>query len=136
MIPRLSTWLVVALLGGVFVAGCGSSSSSTSTSTSSSQSSQSGAPAAATTSSSSSTVPAVASAAIAQAVAACKHGVQAASTLSASTRTKIEAICNKAASGDLNAAREAARQLCIELVNASPVPAGSAKEQALAACKK
>jgi ABC-type phosphate transport system substrate-binding protein len=131
MIPRLSTWLAVALLGGVLVAGCGSSSTSSSTSTS-----QSTTTAAATTSAGGSTVPAVANnAAVQQAVAACKHGVQSASTLSSSAKAKIEGICNKAGNGDLNAATEAARELCVELVNASPLPASSAKEQAIAACK-
>lgn len=133
MISKLSTWLAVALVGAVFVAGCGSSSTSSSTSGSTNTSST----AASNTSSGGSTIPAVAnSAAVQQAVAACKHGVQSASTLSSSAKQRIEGICNKAGSGDLNAAREAARELCVELVNASPLPSGSIKEQALAACKK
>jgi hypothetical protein len=132
MVSRLSTWLAVALLGGVLVAGCGSSSS-TSSSTSTSQSTTT---AAASTTAGGTTVPAVAnSPAVQQAVAACKHGVQSASTLSSSAKAKIEGICDKAGKGDLNAAREAARELCVELVNSSPLPASSAKEQAIAACK-
>ncbi len=130
MVSRLSTWMALVLAGGVLVAGCGSSSTSTTTT------SQSTTSAAATTVGSGSTVPAVANnPAVQEAVAACKHGVQAASGLSSNTKTKIEGICDKAASGDANAAKEAARELCIELVNASPVPAGSIKEQALSECR-
>jgi hypothetical protein len=129
MVSRLSTWTVLALAGGVLVAGCGSSTSTTTTS-------QSTTTAAATTASSATSVPAVANnPAVQEAVAACKHGVQSASGLSSNTKAKIEGICNKAASGDENAAKEAARELCIEIVNASPVPSGSIKEQAIAACK-
>ncbi len=132
MIPRLTTWLAVALAGGVLVAGCGSSSTSTSTTTTS----QSTSTAVATTASSGTAVPAVANnPAVQEAVAACKHGVQSASGLSSSSKAKIESICDKAANGDANAAKEAARELCIEIVNASPVPSGSIKEQAIAACK-
>lgn len=129
MIPRLTTWLAVALTGGVLLTGCGSSTSTTSTS-------QSTSTAAATTASSGTAVPAVANnPAVQQAVAACKHGVQSASGLSSNTKAKIEGICDKAGSGDENAAKEAARELCIELVNASPLPAGSIKERAIAECK-
>jgi hypothetical protein len=130
MISRLTTWTALALAGGVLIAGCGSSSTSTTTT------SQSTTTAAATTASSGTAVPAVSdSAAVQQAVAACKHGVQSATGLSSSSKAKIESICDKAANGDVNAAKEAARELCIEIVNASPVPAGSIKEQAIAACK-
>ncbi len=52
-----------------------------------------------------------------------------------STREKLEAICEKAASGDVNAKREAAEEACQELVNGSSLPAGKAKNRALAACK-
>jgi hypothetical protein len=129
MVSRLSAWTALALAGGVLVAGCGSSSTSTTTT------SQSTTTAAATTAGGS-TVPAVANnPAVQEAVAACKHGVQSASGLSSNTKAKIEGICDKAASGDENAAKEAARELCIEIVNASPVPSGSIKEQAIAACK-
>jgi hypothetical protein len=68
------------------------------------------------------------------AVAACKTTIQAAPTLPASVKTKVEGVCNKAASGDLEGARKAAKEVCVEVINASPVPS-SAKEQALAACK-
>jgi len=69
-------------------------------------------------------------------VKACKQGVQAVPTLSSSTKGKIEAICNKAGSGDDSVRRKATQEICEELVNASPLPSGSSKDRALAACEK
>jgi hypothetical protein len=134
MIRRLSACLVVAVLGGAFIAGCGSSSSSTS----SSQTVTTAAPAAAgTTSTSAAAISGSGSNSVEvqQAVAACKAAIHAAPTLTASTKTKLEGVCNKAASGDVAGARKVAREVCVEVVNASPVPSGPAKEQALASCK-
>jgi hypothetical protein len=68
-------------------------------------------------------------------VASCKHGVEQLPTLRASTRAKLVTICEKAGSGDPNATRKAAEEACREIVNASPLPAGSAKDRALAGCK-
>jgi ABC-type transport system substrate-binding protein len=124
MIRRLSTWLTVALLGGLLLAGCGSSSSSSSSSTP-----------AATTTTTTTTSTTSSNPAVAAAVAACKSGVQAASTLSASTKHKIEGVCEKAAGGDKEAARKAAQEVCEELINSSPLPSSSAKEEALKTCK-
>jgi hypothetical protein len=132
MIGRLSAFLIVAVLGGAFVAGCGSSS------TSSSQSTSTAAPtspaAAGTTSTSATSTPSGAnSAAVQAAVAACKT-FQAAPNLPANVKTKVEGVCNKAAGGDLEGARKATKEVCVEVINASPMPS-AAKEQALAACK-
>ena len=119
---RLSTWLVVAVLGGVFVAGCGSSSSSTSTS-----------PTASGTSSTSAY-----QAEINKVIAACKTTVQAVPSLTASERTKAEGTCDEGAGGSgnnpLEAAHNAAKEVCVEVTNASPL-SGAEKDQALAACK-
>jgi hypothetical protein len=68
-------------------------------------------------------------------VTACKRGVQLLPHLPQSAKERLEAICEKAASGDVNTKRKAAEEACRELVNASPLPAGAAKERALAACK-
>lgn len=127
MIRKLSTWLLVVLVGGVLIAGCGSSSSSSSKSTP--------APTTSSSTSSSSQSGGASNPAVAEAVARCKQGVQAAPTLSSSTKGKLEGICDKAANGDPEEVRKAAQEVCTEVVNASPLPAGSAKEQALAACK-
>lgn len=125
MVTKRSPLLAVVLLCGVLIAGCGSSSSSTTTTTTSTA-----------TPTTSTTVPTGASSQItAAAVAACKAGV-AHAAVSSSVKAKLETICNEAASGNLNAAREAAKKVCVEIVNASPIPAGAAKEAALGACNK
>jgi hypothetical protein len=129
MFRQSSKWLVVVLASGVLVAGCGSSSSSSSGSSSQSGSTSS-TPAASTTSSTSTP----SGAGVAQAVAACKSAVQKAPTLSASAKAKIEGICDKVAT-DPSAARTAAKEVCVEVVNSSPIPSGPLKEKALAGCK-
>ena len=133
MFRMRSPLFVVALLCGVLVAGCGSSNSSSTTTGSTSTS----APASTSTSTpkSTSTTPSGATAAgVAQYVAACKSVIQHEPTLSADVKAKVEGICNKAADGDIEGARKAAKEVCIEVVNASPIPA-AAKSQAVAACK-
>jgi hypothetical protein len=133
MIRQRSRWLVVVVIGSMFIAGCGSSSSSSSTS---SQSSSPAATSGTTTSTPSTTTSgAPGSAAVADAVAECKSVIKEAPTLGASTKAKVEAICNKAADGDLAGARAAAKEVCEEVINSSPIPAGAIKEHALAACK-
>jgi hypothetical protein len=117
MIPKLSTWLVVALSGGVLVAGCGSSSSSTTTQT---------AP----------TAPTVAKIPTGQqAVELCKHAIQSQRSIPASAKAKLAKTCGKTASGGGAALQQVAKQVCVELVNASHVPSGAAKERALAVCR-
>jgi hypothetical protein len=128
MNPRLSTLPVAALVAGALLAGCGSSSSTTNTT----------APAATTPAAGATTPGATGTsttAAGAAAVAACKQAIQAQSTLPASAKSKLEAVCGKAANGDEAAVRKAAREVCEEVINQSAVPAGPAREQALAACK-
>jgi len=140
MTVRRSSPLVVALLCGALLAGCGSSSSSTtngSTATATSapavsSTASSSTPAAATTKSA---APTGANAAgVQQYVEVCKSIVQREPALSASVKSKVEGICNKAANGDLAGARAAAKEVCVEVLNASPIPA-VAKQKALAACK-
>jgi len=132
--------LIVPLLCGALVAGCGSSSSTTSSSTTTTTSKPATSSTAAATTATSPTgttsaTSTVSAATLAQAVATCKSAVQKATTLSASVKAKLEGICNKAASGDLAGARTAAREVCVEVVNATPIPSSAAKQQALAACK-
>jgi hypothetical protein len=113
------TWLLAAIVAGALLAGCGSSSSTTSS--------------AATSSTPSATTTPIGGAA---AVAACKQAIQAQTTLPAGAKGKLEAICAKAASGDQAAVRKVAQEVCEEVVKNSAVPAGAAREQALAACKQ
>jgi hypothetical protein len=147
MIARRSPWLAVALLCGALLGGCGSSGSTTSSTTittpAATSSSTSSSPAAATTTTSSTpNSPAAAAAAaagisgagVAEYVAVCKSIVQREPTLSASVKSKVEGICNKAASGNLAGARAAAKEVCVEVIKASPIPTTD-KEKALVACK-
>lgn len=127
----LFTWLSISLAAGVLLAGCGSSSSNSTSGSTPSTTTTAGS----TTSSTASTPGTTKSSATAAAVASCKRGAKAIPTLSSFTRSKIEAICEKAASGDAAATRTAAREVCEEIVKASPIPDGSAKQHALAGCK-
>jgi hypothetical protein len=142
MARRLHASLLPALAAVVLLAGCGSSSSSSSSSGSSAatsstpSTSQTGSSSTATTPTSS--TPTSTSLKLpggAAAVASCRHGVQSLPHLKQSIKEKLEEICQKAASGDVNAKRKAAEEACRELVNASPLPAGEARDRALAACK-
>lgn len=142
MARRFHASLLPALAAAVLLAGCGSSSSSSSSSGSSAatsstpSTSRTGSSSTATTPTSStptSTSPKLPGGAAA--VASCRHGVRSLPHLKQSTKEKLEEICQKAASGDVNAKRKAAEEACRELVNASPLPAGEARDRALAACK-
>jgi hypothetical protein len=110
---KLSTWVVVALAAALLMAGCGSSSSST------------------TVNSQTAIPPAGAK----QAVASCEQAVRSQQTISASAKAKLEAICKKAAGGGQAGLQNVAREVCIELLDASHVPAGEQRVKALAACK-
>jgi hypothetical protein len=145
MIRQLSKWLLLALAAGMLLAACGGGSSKSTSSGSSTAAPNSAA--GATTSSKSpnpTTKPASArppasgppsSAAAAEALAVCKSVIARAPELSAGTKAKIEGICNKAAHGDLAAARAAGKEVCAEVIKGSPIPA-PAKAQALAACER
>jgi hypothetical protein len=109
---KLSTWLVVALAAGALMAGCGSSSSATAPSGT-----------------------AIPPANAQQAVASCEQAVRSQQTISASAKAKLEAICKKAAGGGQAGLQNVAREVCIELLDASHVPAGEQRVKALAACK-
>ena len=116
MRARPTYLIALALLAAALLAGCGGGSSSTQ------------APA------SIPTVPgANTSAAGEAAVTACKQAVQAQS-VSASVKSKLEGICQKAASGNTADVKKAAQEACEEIAN-STVPAGPAREQVLASCK-
>lgn len=131
MTLKLSTWLLVALAGGAFVAGCGSNSSSTSSSQST--------PTGAVTTGSGTATPAVTALTPAQAkkaVSSCKHSVQGEKAIPTSVKGTLEKTCEKAASsGTAAALRRVAEEACAALVNASHLPAGVIRERALATCK-
>ena len=109
MTSKPSRWLLVALAGAAPLAACGSSSA--------------GAPASA------------GRAAVGQsAVATCKHSIKARREITAITRTKLELICHRAASGNLATLEQVAREACVGIVSVAPVP--MPEEQALAHCNK
>jgi hypothetical protein len=123
---RVLTAAPLALLVAVaLLSGCGSSSSNSSATATTSTPSTS----------SSTSPPANTTHDTAAAVAQCKRGVSVLPTLPQATKRRLESICQKAAGGDAKAARAAAREACEEIVKASPLPAGSARNRALAGCK-
>src|SRR5437588_7377904 len=99
--PFVIAIVMVAGLG-VLAAGCGSSSNTPSTPSSASAGSTTGGASSATTSAStqSSSGGASSSPAVTQAVAACKASINSATQLSASLKTKLTGLCDKAAHGD------------------------------------
>jgi hypothetical protein len=120
---RLSIGLIIVIVGGALVAGCGSSASN---SKSSSQSSSSGGATGAG---------ATQSPTVLRAIAACKQDARRQPALSASAKARLEGICAKAVNGGPKAVREAIRDVCVATVEASPAPAGETKQHALAACR-
>jgi hypothetical protein len=118
MIRKLSTWLVVALTGGAFVAGCGSSTNSTS--------------------SSQTTPTAASSPAVQQAVAGCKESIQALpASVPTYAKTSLEGVCEKDASRGLAAVERGARNLCLDAVyNSVRPPKPAERAHILAICNK
>ncbi len=135
---RLS-WPLGLLACGALIAGCGSSSTTTSQSSSTTATTTS-APAAtssttATTATGTSSTAGKSAASIQQEIVQCKQEIAAQSSLPAKAKAKLEAVCAKAAKGDTAAVKQAAREICEEVINGSAVPAGPTREKALAACK-
>jgi hypothetical protein len=133
MTSKLFTLLLAALAGGALVAGCGSSSTSTTTST------QSGGTTITTHGggTSSATTPAPLTPTQAkQAATTCKQGIQKEAAIPTSAKGKLEKTCEKVASGGSEATlRKVAEEACIQLVDASHIPAGAARTRALSVCK-
>ncbi len=135
--------VVITLLATSFIAaGCGDDEDTNSTSTpaATTQTTATEATTAATTPTettstpTTATTPGSADEAVTQAVEACKYGIDAQPTIYASLKSDLKDICDKAASGDAQAAADATKEVCTKIVEAN-VPAGSARDQALAACK-
>jgi hypothetical protein len=129
----LSTLLLVA---------CGGSKHSTSSDASTSASAPAATTTATTATSTTAKGPSVkepaaplsTAASVAKYAAICKTIIRASPGLSAGTKAKVQAICGKAAHGELAAARAAAKEVCVEVVDATPLPA-AAKSRALTECK-
>jgi hypothetical protein len=121
---------LAVLACAALLAGCGSSNSSKSSSTGGST------PAGQTGSTSSGAPGLTTPSQIKAATEECKRIIQSQAKLPASAKEKLEGACAKAAKGDTAAVKQAAREVCEEVINKSQVPAGSAKQAALAACRK
>ena len=70
-----------------------------------------------------------------QAVESCKQSVNQSAQLSADVKKKLEGICEDAASGDEQAVRKAAKEVCTTVAKES-VPAGASRDQAVKACEQ
>jgi hypothetical protein len=68
-----------------------------------------------------------------QAVDACKQQIEAQPGISADVKSDLVEVCEKAASGDEQAVRDATKEVCTKLIEEN-VPEGPAREQALASC--
>jgi hypothetical protein len=123
---------LITLLAGPLVASCGSSASTSASGTASTATATSSAHGA-TSRSATGTSGGASSAALQQTVEFCKKVIHLAPALSASEKTKLEGICNKAERGDLAGAARAAGEVCVAAI--STVPPSGARERALAACK-
>jgi hypothetical protein len=71
-----------------------------------------------------------------QAISVCKGAVHQQPTLSASAKVKLEKNCEKAVAGGQSALSRVAHEVCLEIINASKVPAGASRERALALCSE
>jgi hypothetical protein len=72
--------------------------------------------------------------AVAQYVSFCKAFIRREPRLLANVKSKVEGICAKAPHGDLAEARAAAKEVCVEVTNAAPLPAAT-KAKTLLTCK-
>ncbi len=70
-----------------------------------------------------------------QIVDSCKQSVSAAQGLSSKAKKELNDLCEKAGSGDANAARKASRDVCVTIVK-DTIPSGPAQDQAVTACKQ
>jgi hypothetical protein len=146
MIGRRPALLVLALLCVALLAACGggstaSSSSATSVPTTSTvvakpTTTSTTAPSTSTTTATTPALPLSAEEAsgVKTYVAVCKLIIAREPKLAASTKSKVEGICSKAAAGSLAGARAAAKEVCVEVISASPIPAAQ-KAKDIAACK-
>jgi hypothetical protein len=128
MLRRSSTCLVVALLGGILLAGCGGGSSQSTAAPPATSSTPK-------TGSTPKTSPALTAERGQFAVNTCKRTIATQLSLTTSAKTKLEAICNQAGKGDIASIRKAAEEVCVEVIKASGGAGSPAAQQAIAACK-
>jgi hypothetical protein len=129
MKSRLMLLVLGLLVAGVLVAGCGGDDgggSSDAPATTAAVASDSG---------DAGRAEVVDDPAIQQAIDTCKQQVAANPQISDKVKADLDAVCEKAASGDAAAAAEATRQVCLTIIDEAGLP-GSAADQAKAACEQ
>lgn len=126
MLQRLGPLALALVFAALFAAGCGSDNKSGSTSNSST-------PAATTTDTSNSGGSVANNPQVKAAVAQCKSSIAANPAVKDNIKADLQAICDKAASGNPADVKSAIKEVCTKIVESS-VPAGSAQDQAKAAC--
>jgi ABC-type Zn uptake system ZnuABC Zn-binding protein ZnuA len=70
-----------------------------------------------------------------EAVERCKQSFQNQPQLSDDVKADLEAICEKAASGDEQAVKEATRDVCVKIVEETVPEGNPARDQAIETCK-
>jgi len=121
---RLFTGLLVALALSALLAACGGSSGNPVSSSAGSTS---------VTRSTPSPPAHPSTQAVAAAKAACKRGLKAAPSLSATTRRELDTVCNKF-DGSVEDDHRLAGVVCSELLNASSLPNEATKKRVFSAC--
>ncbi len=138
MKPHLLSTVALFALSAALAAGCGGGDS-TSKSTAPSPQATATAPPATTSGEQADTstgeTGTVAVPTKAATVKLCKDSVNSNPTLDAGVKSRLLNLCDKAASGDEDAAREAGREVCRELAKVT-LPAGELLDQALANCDR
>jgi Spy/CpxP family protein refolding chaperone len=131
---RLVLVVIALLVAGVVVVGCGSDDNNDSSTAAQTQSTDTGGGSSGGDKSTDTSGGGNASnPQVQQAVDACKQQIAAQPGISDSVKKDLTTICEKAASGDEQAVRDATKQVCTKLVEAN-VPSGPARDQALTAC--
>ena len=126
MFKRASTCLAAALAGAALLVGCGGSSSKGTTTSSTPT----------TGSTSTGGTSSTNSAAIKQlVVTTCQRNVASQLSLTTAAKTKLEAICNKAATGNAAEGRKVSQEVCVGILQSSAGLSTAEREKAIAACK-
>jgi Spy/CpxP family protein refolding chaperone len=128
---RLVLVVIALLVAGVVVVGCGSDDNNDSSTAAQTQSTDTGGGSGGGTSAGGGGN--ASNPQVQQAVDACKQQIATQPGISDSVKKDLTTICEKAASGDEQAVRDATKQVCTKLVEAN-VPSGPARDQALTAC--
>jgi hypothetical protein len=127
--PNNHNWLLVPLVGGVLLAGCGGSGTAATRTSPAAKSTTKAAPPTTTPAKQPTHLT------LAAAVAVCKRGVKAAPGLSANTKSELEGICDIGGNGTPQEALNAIPAVCKEVAEASPLTTESSRKKAVSKCE-